>query len=77
MTPDTAAAGRGWTEPSRPAPDPDPGPPREPRLDPGSGAGVTKEPVLSLSKEPALSLPKGARRTMTKHDISGGLHDKT
>ncbi len=42
MTPDTAAAGRGWTEPPRPAPAPDPGPPREPRLDPGSGAGVTR-----------------------------------
>ena len=34
-----------------------------------AGAGV--------AREPALSVPKGARRTMTEHDISGGLHDKT
>ena len=41
LTKDAAAAGKEEAGPPGPAPDPDPGLPREPRLGPGSEAGAT------------------------------------
>ena len=46
---------------------------------PGNALAGGQDGLLSRPSTvtPAPSLSKEAPRTMTKHDISGGLHDKT